>query len=197
MINIKINKNIYRYSAFVLVLVAIVGATFAAFAYKGKVLGTAFSIGSSDMKFLIDLANSTDTANLTDELQGPSFNNISANWTKDYLIKLYNNGTSQVQLASNANYLTANDPDDLRSIIYVEPFEWNDANTNGALDTGELGVSYGRKTIVKWKTEGYALGTLDQGGIKGLLLKFSTDTVSDTKQGKSGIFDFEFDSISQ
>jgi len=194
-IKVKLNANFRRYAAFVIVLAVIAGAVFAAFADKGKVLGTTFSIGSSDIKLLIDLAGSTDSQNLTDELQGAGFVNISANWSQDYMLKIYNNGSTQVQLTSNANYLTANDPDDLRSIIFVELFDWDDANNNGIVDTGELGTSYGKKTLVKWKTEGYSLGTLGQGAVKGLLLKFSTDTVSDTKQGKSGIFDFEFDSI--
>lgn len=101
-----------------------------------------------------------------------------------------------MQLVSNANYETINDPDDLRQIIYVEPFNWADANNNGIVDDGELGSSFGRKTIVKWKTEGFDFSTLATGAVKGLVLRFSTDTVSDTKQGTTAIFDFLFDSIS-
>ncbi len=164
---------------------------YAAFMDKGKILGSTFSVGSSDLKLLKDLSLGVGGTNLTDEMQGPSFTNISANWTQDYLVKLYNNATGTLVLTTNAYYETVNDPDDLRSIIFVEPFVWND-NGNGVVDAGELGTSYGRKTVVKWKTEGFTLGQLEQGGIKGLVLRFSTDAVSETKQGKSGSFDFEF-----
>ena len=33
------------------------------------------------------------------------------------------------------------------------------------------------------------------GEVKGLLLRFSVDDLSDTKQGKTGTYDFEFNSI--
>ncbi len=100
-----------------------------------------------------------------------------------------------MQLTTHARYVTTNDPQDLRTLIYVEPFKWNDANANGVLDTGEEGTSLGRKTLVKWSTEGYDLGTLATGQIQGVLLKFSTDAVSDSKQGATAIIDFVFDSI--
>ena len=52
----------------------------------------------------------------------------------------------------------------------------------------------GKKTIVKWKTEGLSLGQAATGEVKALVLRFSTDTLPDTKQGKSGVFDFVFSS---
>ncbi|RJR27474.1 hypothetical protein C4561_02145 [candidate division WWE3 bacterium] len=192
----KVKKRIVTFASFALLTGLLVGVVLAAFADKGKILGSTFSVGSSDLKFLTNLSGGIDSGNLSDELQGPGFANISSNWTMDYTLKMLNNGTSQVQVTSNANYLTANDPDDLRNIIFVEPLEWNDSNGDGLVDTGEEGQSLGRKTLVKWKTEGYNIGALNQGEVKGLILRFSTDTVSDTKQGKSGVFDFEFDSIS-
>ena len=78
----------------------------------------------------------------------------------------------------------------------MEPFAWDDINGNGSLDDGELGVSLGvRDTIVKYKTVGYDFGVLESGQVRGVVLRFSTDAVSDTKQGASGIFDFELNSI--
>jgi len=171
------------------------GASWAAFADKGEVLGSTFSVGSANIRLLQDLAGGIDPSNLVEQLTGPSFQNISPNWNQNYLVKLYNNGTSQMQLTTHARYVTTNDPQDLRTLIYVEPFKWNDANANGVLDTGEEGTSLGRKTLVKWSTEGYDLGTLATGQIQGVLLKFSTDAVSDSKQGATAIIDFVFDSI--
>jgi hypothetical protein len=183
-----------------IILVTIVitaGITYAAFGDKGKVLGSKFSVGSSDLKILANIIGGTGGENLVDELSGPSFTNIMPQWKQDYTLKLYNNGSSNIRVTSNANYLTINDPDELRSVIYVEPFLWNDENNDGTADTAELGDSLGKKTITKWKTEGYDLGSITQGNVQGILLRFSTDDLSETKQGKIGVFDFEFNSISE
>lgn len=192
----KIKKHVKYLVAVILILLAAVGAAYAAFADKGSILGSKFTVGSSDIKLLVDVRNGTVSENLAEELQGPDFSNISPNWSHDYLIKIYNNGTTDVHVTSNANYTTANDPDELRSVIYVEPLVWEDTNSNGILEEGEVGESFGKKTIIKWKTEGYDLGTLQQGLVKSIVLRFSTADLSETKQGKSGVFDFEFDSIS-
>lgn len=179
----------------IILLILVAGVAVAAFGDKGEILGSSFSVGSADIKFVEDLSGSTSSDNLADELNGPSFTNISPYWSEDYTLKIYNNAAVHIQLTSNANYETANDPDDLRQIIYVEPINWGDANNNGVVEEGELGSSFGKKTIIKWKTEGYDLSSVAPGGIKGMLLRFSTENVSDTKQGKSAIFDFAFDSL--
>lgn len=171
----------------------VVGVTYAVFSDKATILGTSFSVGSADIKLLDDLALGIDAANLVEEKDGPTFTGISPNWEEDYMLKIYNNALSEVMLSSHADYETANDPDDLRQIIYVEPFLWDDVNSDGIVDGGELGASLGRKTIVKWKTVGYELGILSSGEVKSLVLRFSTDSVAASKQGKSAIIDFEFD----
>lgn len=188
-------KKMIKVLGLILILGAAAGIAWAAFADKAEVLGSNFATGSADVKFIVDLAGGTEETNLADELSGPSFSNISPNWSEDYLLKIYNNSPGYIQLTSNADYETANDPDDLRQIIYVEPFNWGDANNNGVLDDGELGSSFGRKTIVKWKTEGFDLSSVAGGSTKGMVLRFSTDDVSDTKQGKTAVFDFIFDSL--
>lgn len=180
----------------ILLLFVAAGVAIAAFGDKGEILGSSFSIGSADIKFLKALDGGTANDNLTDQLNGPSFTNISSNWNADYALKIYNNANTAVQLTTNADYVTANDPDDLRQIIFVEPIQWDDLNNDGVATSDELGQSYGEKTIVKWKTEGYSLDSLDTGLSKGLVLRFSTDSVPDSKQGKSALFDFIFDSIS-
>jgi hypothetical protein len=188
-------KKLFVTLSLILTLILVVGVAAAAFGDKGKILGSSFSVGSADIKLLNDLAGGTTPDNLADELAGPSFSNISPYWTQDYPLKIYNNATGHIQLTSNANYETANDPDDLRQIIFVEPINWGDQNHDGIVDDGELGSSFGRKTIVKWKTEGYDLSSVAPGGTKGMILRFSTDSVPDSKQGKSAVFDFEFDSL--
>lgn len=175
----------------IILFVLMIGIAYGAFMDKGKILGSSFSMGSADLKFLSNLTLGAIQTNLVDEKQGPQFTNIGPNWSKDYYTKIYNNATEDLILTSNAYYETANDLDDLRSIIFVEIFNWNDDN-DGVFEEGELGTTYGRKTIIKWKTEGFTLGQLGTGAIKSLMLKFSTDSVAESKQGKSGTFDFEF-----
>lgn len=184
-----------KYLGLIIAVTALAGATWAAFSDKGKVLGSTFSVGNSDIKLLENLAGTASQENLKDELIGPNFTNVTPNWTQDYLVKIYNNGSTALQLTSNSNYETVNDPDDLRTYIYVEPLEWNDLNGNGNLDSGEEGLSYGTKSITKWKTEGFDMGEIDMGTIRGYILRFSTTSLSDTKQGKTGSYDFEINAI--
>lgn len=178
-----------------LVLALAAGIAFAAFGDKGEILGSTFTVASADIKFLEDPTLGIDPNNLVDQLPGPTFSNIKPEWTEDYLVKISNNGTSTVQISSNAFYETINDPEDLRQIIYVEIIEWNDANANGIYETGEEGNIIGKKTIVKWKTEGFSLGDLNSGDVMSLILRFSTEGLTDSKQGSTAIFDFEFESI--
>jgi len=70
--------------------------------------------------------------------------------------------------------------------------------TNGVLfDLEEKGTSlYAPKTILRWKNDGIQMGQIDSGQTRSYLLSFSTPSVTDSKQGKTGLFDFEFDSLS-
>lgn len=179
----------------VVVLSLIAGSAYAAFTDKAKVLGSTFKVGSANLMFLESLSMGTDPANYRDELPGPTFENVGPAWTQDYLVKLISMATSKIGISTNAYYETINDPDDLRSDISVEIIKWNDSNQNGILDTGEEGLNLGKKTIIKWKTEGFALGELFYGQTMGLILRFSSPTLSETKQGASAVFDFEFNSI--
>lgn len=177
------------------VCLSAIGVTYASFGDKGEITGSTFSVGSADIKLLKDLSGGLTSENLVEEMQGPSFTNISPNWIDDYALKIYNNASTQVTLTTNASYETANDPAELRQVIYVEPFIWNDANSDGIVENHELTESFGRKTIIKWKSEGFNLGTLPSGEVKGFVLRFTAPTLSDTKQGASAIFDFEFNSL--
>jgi hypothetical protein len=195
---IKLKKTTVISILSVTLLLLTLGMAYAGFfTDKAKYPGTTLNVGSADLKLLDDISQEAVGTNLVDEKPGPVFNNITPFWWEDYLVKLYNNATTDLSIISNANYETANDPAELRQIVYVEPFEWDDVNANGLVDEGEVGISYGRKTIVKWKTEGLDMGTLGMGEIKGLILRFSTDTVSPAKQGTSAIFDFEFNATGQ
>ena len=178
-------------------VVATAGVVIAEFIDKSKVLGASFSVGSADIKLLKDLSLGTELINLVDDTPGPGFNNIGPNWSADYLMKIFNNGTSKVTVKSHANYSTSNDPDSLRDVIYAEIFAWSDLNSNGIVDPGEKGNSMGApKTILRWKNDadGIILGEIESGQVKAYIVTFSTLDLSSTKQGKSGMFDFEFES---
>jgi hypothetical protein len=192
----KFNGKVLIYVVSALVAVSLVGgAVYAAFADKGEVKGVTISVGSADIKLLSDLSGGVDTTNLSDSIQGPSFSNIGQTWTADFPVKVYNNATSGIVLSSISVYETANDPSDLRSYIYVEALGWVDTDGNGTADPSEIQNSYGKKTIVKWKTEGLDLGSVDSGQIKGLVFRFSTQNLSSTKQGATLSFDFELNGV--
>lgn len=188
-------KTIGLFLSLFFVLTLVIGVSYAAFTDRADVSGATFSVGSADIRLLSDLSLGVEETNLVQELVGPVFDNVSPYWTANYLIKIFNNAATDIVLTSNANYETLNDPDDLRQLVYVEPFEWTDSNGDGLLSDGELGASYGKKTIVKWKTEGFDFGNVSSGEVKGFVLQFSTESVGDSKQGASAVYDFEFNSI--
>jgi hypothetical protein len=189
----KIKNKLFFGLGLLATLASVIGISLAAFTDEGKILGSTFTIGSADLKFLLDLPRGTDPANLVDQLNGPSFSNIGPNWEGVYVAKLTNAGTKKINITSYADYTTANDPDDLRNNIEVAIYEWNDPNQNGLLDEGEQNVLLGKKTITKWKTEGIYLGERYPGATMPLVFRFSTTNLSATKQGKSAIFDFNFE----
>lgn len=191
----KIGRKVILYVVAVIVFGLTLGVTYAAFTDKSKFTGSTFSVGSADIKLLNNVALGIDPSNLVEEKSGPGFENIEPYWFADYYVKIYNNATTNLLITTNANYETANDPAELRQVIYVEPFLWNDLNGDGDPEENEEGPSLGRKTIVKWKTEGFDLGEVNRGEVRGLILRFSTDAISDLKQGSSAIFDFEFNAV--
>jgi len=173
----------------------VVGVSFAAFTDKAAILGSVFSVGSADLKLLDVIGGGVTPDNLLEEKPGPVFSDVSSAWVADYPIQLYNNSAVEMLLTSNAFYETANDPDELRQLIFVEPLEWVDADADGVPTETELGSSLGVKTIVKWKTEGFDLGSLAPGTVGSWVLRFSTASIPESKQGSSATFDFEFDSV--
>lgn len=190
-------KSLQIYLSVLVGIMLVAGVCYAAFTDRSKILGSTFTMGSADIKLLDNLAGGTGSDNLLDEKPGPTFSGISPNWHQDYLLKVYNNAGSALTLNATTAYTTANDPDDLRSIIFAEIFDWNDANSNGIVEEGELGTSHGRQTITRWKNDGgINLGQLGSGSVGSYVIRFSTDNISDTKQGKSALFDFEISSAS-
>ncbi|MFH1648486.1 MAG: hypothetical protein ABIA11_02025 [Patescibacteria group bacterium] len=189
------NRKYFMYGFTTILILVAAGIVYAAFSDKGKVLGSSFSVANSDIKIMADTTQGTNPANLVDEIAGPSFDNIGQTWQQDYAIKLVNGGTTKLQVMSNAYYETANDPENIREHIYVEIFEWSDANNDGIADPGEYPNSLGKKTIIKWKTEGIALGEFNPGQSKPLVIRFSTENLSETKQGATALFDFIFEGI--
>ena len=189
---IKIKSRIRRLISFLLAGVLISGVAFAALSNKVLLKGFAFKTATVELKFLKDLSIGSFSENLTSEISGVSFDGISNGWATDYLVKIHNTSSNSLQVKSFANYTTAEDPASLRYSLYVEVFPWNDINNNGVLDEGELGTSYGVKNFVKWKTEGFSLGDFETNKTYGYVLRFTADGITDSKQGQSGNFDFEF-----
>lgn len=193
----KNKKLFYLIGSSLIIISLIAGITYAAFSDKAKVLGSSFSVGSANLMFLESLSEGTNPSNYKDELPGPTFTNIGPGWTQDYLVKLISMASSKITVSTNAFYENANlnDPESLRSDIEVEIIKWYDTNQNGIVDSGEEGPVVGKKSIIKWKTEGFTLGDLNYGQTMELILRFSAPTISESKQGASAVFDFEFNSI--
>lgn len=154
--------------------------------------GASFTTSNIEIRFLKDLSLGVSPENLTSEIQGLTFDSIYNYWTSDYLVKLTNNSSNPVKVSSYSNYSTVDDPASLRYSLFVEMFPWNDVNSNGIVEEGELDTALGKKNFVKWKTEGFDLGNFESKVIKSYLLRFSAEGITDTKVGQTGKFDFEF-----
>lgn len=192
MIKIKIKSKLKRIISFLLAGIFIGGVAYAAVSGKILLKGVAFKTTVIELKFLKNLAEGNTQTNLTSEINGVSFDQIINGWSYDYLVKLANTSSANLNVSSFSNYQTDLDPADLRYSLFVELFPWNDANNNGVVEETELGLSLGKKSFVKWKTEGFNLGTFEPGKIYGYTLRFTAEGLTDAKQGKSGVFDFEF-----
>lgn len=189
----KLNKKLF-YILFVLSLLMLGGVSFANFFDKSNVLGSTFSVASSDIKLLQNNTLGTNQSNLIDYLDGPDFDNINPYWQKDYLIKIYNNGSANLDIISNSDFLLTNDPKNISKILFVEIIEWNDANSNGVVDEQEGVYSFGKKSFEMWKAQGINIGTINKQNLKGYILRFTTQAISDDLQGATALFDFTFNS---
>jgi hypothetical protein len=189
---IKINTKLRRLISFLVAGLFIGGVALAALSNKVLLKGAMFTTSTVELKFLRNLSSNVENENLTSELSGISFDGITNDWITTYPVKLVNKSGSSMNVSSYANYTTANDPASLRYSLNVEIFKWNDSNNNGVLDEGELGDSLGRKTFVKWKTEGFALGSFEPNVVQSYVLQFTAESITDSKQGATGSFDFEF-----
>lgn len=189
----KLNKKLF-YILFVLSLLMLGGVSFANFFDKSNVLGSTFSVASSDIKLLQNNTLGTNQSNLIDYLEGPDFDNINPYWQKDYLIKIYNNGSANLDIISNSDFLLTNDPKNISKILFVEIIEWNDANSNGVVDEQEGVYSFGKKSFEMWKAQGINIGTINKQNLKGYILRFTTQAISDDLQGATALFDFTFNS---
>ncbi len=177
----------------VLVSLLFVGAaTKAAFQSSGTVSDVTFKVGGVDIRLLEDPSQPPSEANLKTSKAGLTFADLYPGWTKDFPLKIYNNGTLSINVNSTASYETANDPSSLREYIFAELFPWEDTNADGVADTDEVGTSLGKKSVVKWKTEGFSLGTLLPGSTTGVLIRFSAGAIPDTKMGQQAKYTFEF-----
>jgi predicted ribosomally synthesized peptide with SipW-like signal peptide len=194
----KIRKSVIAFGFVILAAGALIGVAYASFTDQSKFAGSRFTVGSADLKLLNDLAGGTDALNLVDTKPAPSYDNIYTGWLDNYPIKIYNNGSQSVTLTSNMDYLTANDPMDIREVLYIEPYDWDDANNNGLFDgESEQGISWGRKAFTAWKSTGFNFGQLASGTTKSLIMRFSTGSITNSKMGAVGTFDFMFDAVGQ
>ncbi|OGC52287.1 hypothetical protein A2982_00410 [candidate division WWE3 bacterium RIFCSPLOWO2_01_FULL_39_13] len=185
-------------------VVSLFQATSAVFEESVRVAGTSFTVGTSAedntagntaLKFLLNVSGSTESSNLTDTVAGPVLDNIDSIWSDVILLKLYNKGTTPLNVVSKAEYI--NDPNTLRDDIFVKAVAWNDANNNGVLDSGEEGVSYGYDTILRWRNDTFPVGLLGSGEVKGVALKFDGTGVTDSNIGQSAVYDFVFTGVEE
>ena len=184
-----------------LILFSLGTAVYAFIQENGKVKGTMFKVSSTpvqggsggadlnnSLKLLKNLAGDTGSTNLTDELAGPTFENLNTGWKDGMPLKIYNQGEKMLKLVSTADY--ANDPYTLRDDIFVKISAWNDANNNAGVEPSEIGASYGYNSILRMKNDTFNLGNINPGEVKGIILEFDGAGLSEANAGQNATFDF-------
>ena len=182
------------------------GITSAAFEEKVSVAGASFTIGESSgtpggeetgtntaLKIFVNNANSSQGSNLADMVTGPVFENVTPEWVQSVPIKLYNKGTTILEVVGSATYIS--DPDTLRDDLFIEILAWNDANNNGLAEETEIGESFGHDTILRFKNDTFSLGELSGESVKGYVLRFDGTGLSDVNIGKTAVYDFVFTGV--
>ncbi len=162
----------------------------AAFQTQGQVKGTSFTAGSAEILFYSDLSGTSDSNNLLAEKSFSPFELIGPNWTDTRLIKIYNKGTENLKLTLSSEVVGTDNI--LSESLNIEVFNWNDANSNGVLDDGETGDSFGAKTLKQWQTSSYDLSTFESQTTKSFALKFSTGDLTDEFQKANVTYNFVF-----
>ncbi len=196
-----------------LVSVAVIGLSFitlfqstsAVFEETVKVAGTSFTVGTdaggeqqdtnTALKMLVNLSEPAADPNLADSIAGPVFDNIAVDWIDQVEIKIHNQGTETLDIVSLADYVS--DPDVLRDDLYVEILEWNDTNSDGVVDSGEEGTSYGYDTILRWRNDTFPLGSIAVDETRGFVMRFDGTGVTGTNFGMTAAYDFVFTGVGQ
>ncbi len=186
-------KNILKSLFIISVALTVMSvSTYAAWTASATVQNNTFSTGNAALRLYGNLGGVPGTnAALTQTLAGSSFSNLYPNWQQDYLAKLYNNGTVNLQASVTGVYVS--EDADLRNRISVEVWQWNDEGdgTTGPGDTYSLLSA--AQTLQSWRTNPVSLGQLDVGNTVGVLLRFTTGDLSNAYQGKTTVFDFLLD----
>ena len=162
----------------------------AAFQTQGQVKGTSFTAGSAEIMFYNDLSKSSDSSNLVSEKSFSAFDLIRPNWSDTRLVKIYNKGTENLKLTFIAQ--VSGTDSTLSDNVNIEVFNWKDTNSNGVLDEGEIGDTFGAKTLKQWQTSSYNLGVFNTQTTKFLVLKFSVGDITDQLQKANVTYNFVF-----
>lgn len=186
-------------SVFCIMLMA--GGVYAAISETVKITGTTFNVGTTFgggsggpsetntmLKMYTDLSGSNADSNLADSVSGPVYNDVNDTWSNDYAVKIYNKGSTNMTLVAKADYI--DDPNTLRDDIYVTIIEWNDSNSDGIVDTSELGATYGNDTILRLRNDTFALGSISAGETRGFVYRFDGSGLSEANASQSAIYDF-------
>lgn len=170
---------------------AITVSTQAAFTAQATISGISFSTGNAALNLFGNLAytNAGNNGNLTYTLSGPSFQNISPNWTHDYFLKYFNNGS--INLNTSLRVVVVNDPAGLANHLKAETWLWNDIDGNGGHsgpDTYSLLAP--AQTLQNLTISPAALGQMNVHQARGILLRFTTGEMPSETQASSANFNF-------
>lgn len=116
------------------------------------------------------------------EVTGVQFDNITYNWQTSYNCKIISHGEI-MELMSFCGFNDESDPHGLRDNLQIAV---SCKKSNGKIIYHDF-ISFN-----DWKAKGFSFGSMKDGEIVEITMKFWCRWLSDAKAGKSANFDFEF-----
>lgn len=192
-------KNIIRSLLIIISVSAIAtSATYAVWTAQTNVENNTFSSGNASLQ--VTQRGEPWSSNIN---SGLTFSNIYPGWSQDYSVFAKNNGSTNLNInLSGGLHSGWNDNANLRSVIKVHVWEFNDANSNWLWNPDETLQDFGEKTLETMRNDvgsGFTLNQINASESRGFLLRFSAPPeLADSYQNQnlSG-YDFVFNGTTE
>lgn len=186
-------KQIIKSSVIAAILFGVVAQTsLLAFTSQSKINQTTFETGRADLSLFKNPALPGDSSNLTHELAGQTYTEVTSSWQKKIGVKVKNTGTLKLNTQLKVQTVGQVSQPDIKNYIKVTIFKWND-DGDGVVQPLELVSITPTQTMTVWLNQPFSLGILNSQAVGSYAIEFETGEVPNTYQGSTASVEFIFD----